>query len=59
MVILAGRKQNTDNGSFGVVLFNAETVEEAREIVLNDPAVKEQGIPGGTVPLQNGPVRPC
>jgi len=58
VVILAGRKQNTDNGSFGIVLFNAETVEEAREIMLNDPAVKEQGIPGGTVPLQNGRIWP-
>ena len=42
MVILAGR-QNTDNSSFGIVLFNAETVEgEAREIMLNDPAVKNK-----------------
>ncbi len=40
VVILAGRTQNTDNSSFGIVLFNAETVEAAREIMLNDPAVK-------------------
>jgi len=41
MVILAGR-QNTDNSSFGIVLFNAGTVEEAREIMLSDPAVKNK-----------------
>jgi len=29
-------------GSFGIVLFNAETVEEAREIMLNDPTVKNK-----------------
>ena len=29
-------------GSFGIVLFNAETVEKGREIMLNDPAVKNK-----------------
>src|SRR5207244_1022938 len=42
VVILAGRTQNTDNSSFGIVLFNAGTVEEAREIMLNDPSVKNK-----------------
>ncbi len=40
VVILAGRTQNTDYSSFGIVLFNAENVQAAREIMLNDPAVK-------------------
>lgn len=40
VVILAGRTQNTDYSSFGIVLFKAETLEAAREIMLNDPAVK-------------------
>ena len=40
VVILAGRTQNTDYSSFGIVLFNAETTQAAREIMLNDPAVK-------------------
>ena len=40
VVILAGRTQNTDHSSFGIVLFNAENVQAAREIMLNDPAVK-------------------
>ena len=40
VVILAGRTQNTDYSTFGIVLFNAETVQAAREIMLSDPAVK-------------------
>jgi uncharacterized protein YciI len=42
VVILAGRTTNTDNSSFGIVLFNAESVEAAREIMMNDPAVKNK-----------------
>jgi uncharacterized protein len=40
VVILAGRTQSTDYSSFGIVLFKAETIEAARAIMLNDPAVK-------------------
>ncbi len=40
IVILAGRTQNTDYSSFGIVLLKAETIETAREVMLNDPAVK-------------------
>jgi uncharacterized protein YciI len=40
VVILAGRTQNTDYRSFGIVLLKTETMEAAREIMLNDPAVK-------------------
>jgi len=42
VVILAGRTQNTDYSSFGIVLLRAETIEAAREIMLNDPAVKNK-----------------
>jgi uncharacterized protein YciI len=42
VVILARCTQNTDDGSLGIVLFNAETVEAARAIMLNDPAVKNK-----------------
>ena len=41
-IILAGRTQNTDYSSFGIVLLKAETMEAAREIMLNDPAVKNK-----------------
>jgi uncharacterized protein YciI len=40
VVILAGRTQNTDYSSFGIVLLKAETIDAAREIMLNDPALK-------------------
>ena len=42
VVILAGRTQNTDYSSFGIVLFNAETIEAAREIMLNDASAWDE-----------------
>jgi uncharacterized protein YciI len=40
VLILAGRTLTTDARSFGIVVFRAETEEEARRIVADDPAVK-------------------
>jgi len=40
VIILAGRTPNTDYSSFGIVLLKAESIDAAREIMLNDPAVK-------------------
>jgi uncharacterized protein YciI len=39
VVILAGRTLTTDARSFGIVVFRAETEEEACSIVADDPAV--------------------
>lgn len=39
-LIMAGRTQNTDKGSFGVVIFRADSELEARKIMESDPAVK-------------------
>jgi uncharacterized protein YciI len=39
ILILAGRTLNTDESSFGIVIFNAESEERAREIMHGDPAV--------------------
>ena len=39
-LVLAGRTQNTDETSFGIVIFEAESDEAANEIMLNDPVVK-------------------
>ncbi len=39
-VILAGGTQNNDYSSFGIIIFRAESEDRAREIVRNDPAVK-------------------
>ena len=40
IVIIAGRTQNKDQSSFGIVIMNADSVEEAGRIVQNDPSVK-------------------
>ena len=42
VVILAGRTQNNDYSSFGIIIFNAESDVQARTIVENDPAVKNR-----------------
>ncbi len=42
VLILAGRTRNNDYSSFGICLFKAESEEKAREIVNNDPAVKNR-----------------
>jgi uncharacterized protein YciI len=39
VLVLAGRTLNTDVSAFGIVILNANSEEEARQIVLNDPAV--------------------
>lgn len=41
VVILAGRTLNTDVSSFGIIIFNAASDEEARQLTDNDPAVKQ------------------
>ena len=40
IVILAGRTLNTDTSGFGIVIFNSESEEAAHQILLEDPAVK-------------------
>lgn len=40
IVILAGRTLNTDESSFGIIIFRAESKEAAQSIVADDPAVK-------------------
>jgi uncharacterized protein YciI len=41
IVILAGRTQNTDASSFGVVIFNADSDAAADAVVANDPSVRD------------------
>ena len=41
VVELAGRTQNTDATAFGIVILNAASETAARQIMLDDPAVKE------------------
>ena len=40
VVILAGRTLNTDESSFGIVIFQAESEEAAQAIMNGDPAVQ-------------------
>ena len=41
-VIMAGRTQNTDYSSFGLIIFMAEDDEAAEALVQNDPAIKNR-----------------
>jgi uncharacterized protein len=50
VVILAGRTTNTEYSSFGIVLFNAESMEAARRIMHDDPAVKNRVFRGEIYP---------
>jgi len=40
-VLLFGRTQNSDEKTFGLAIFRAESEDEARAIMNNDPAVNE------------------
>lgn len=42
VVFLAGRTLNTDESSFGIVIFSADSEDEARSIMQNDPAVQQK-----------------
>ena len=41
VVILVGRTLTTDESTFGITIFRAESEEAAREFMNNDPAVKK------------------
>lgn len=40
-LILAGRTLNSDASRFGIVILNVDTDDQARQLMENDPAVKE------------------
>lgn len=40
VVVLAGRTQKADERAFGIVIFRAASEEAARNVMNNDPAVK-------------------
>ena len=42
VVILAGRTTNDDYSSFGIIIFQAESEAAARQIVEDDPVVKNR-----------------
>ncbi|MDP5272904.1 YciI family protein [Chengkuizengella axinellae] len=51
-LILAGRTQNMDETTFGIVIFKAENKKEANHIMENDPAVKEGIMTANLYPYQ-------
>jgi len=42
VVLLAGRTLNADYSCFGIVILTAGSEEEARQIMVDDPAVKQR-----------------
>lgn len=48
VVELAGRTQNSDETSFGIVVFRAESAAAAEQTMLDDPAVM-RGVPRGSL----------
>jgi uncharacterized protein YciI len=42
VVILVGRTQNNDQHTFGIAIYNADSDEDARRIMENDPAVQQR-----------------
>ena len=51
-MVLAGRTQITDDRTFGIVILNANTEQEARQRMENDPTVK-----GGVMQAELYPFR--
>jgi uncharacterized protein len=49
-VILAGRTMNEEEHAFGIVVFEAESEEEAEEFMKEDPAVKNGIMTGKLYP---------
>ncbi len=41
VVLLVGRTQDNSPDTFGIVIFQAESTEQARTIMNNDPAVRK------------------
>ncbi len=52
VVILAGRTLNKDQSSFGIIIINAESDEEARRTMQNDPAVKNRVVQAELYPYR-------
>lgn len=42
VVFLAGRTMTTDQGSFGIIIFRAESEAAAQQIVQSDPAIQHR-----------------
>jgi uncharacterized protein YciI len=56
-VILAGRTTNEDETQFGIVIFEAETKEDAERFMLEDPAISEKIMEGTLFPYRVALIR--
>ncbi len=52
VLILAGRTLNTDESSFGIVIFWALSEQAAREVMENDPALRQRVMRGELFPYR-------
>ncbi|CAM5223102.1 hypothetical protein UACE39S_04796 [Ureibacillus acetophenoni] len=56
-VILAGRTLNEDESGFGIVIFEAENEQSAKEFMENDPAILEGMMEGTLFPYRVALIR--
>lgn len=52
ILIFAGKTKGLDSSTFGIVIFQAETDDEAKSIMNRDPAVKEGIMTADLSPFQ-------
>ena len=52
VVILVGRTLNTDESAMGITVFRAESETAARQIMNNDPAIKNHVMTGTLFPFR-------
>jgi uncharacterized protein len=58
IVLLAGRTQTTDENTFGIVIINFTSEEEAKGIMESDPAIVAGVMAGGLAPYSIAVVSP-
>jgi uncharacterized protein YciI len=59
VVLLFGRTQTTDASTFGIVVFRASSLDEARQIMADDPAVRERVMEAQVFPFHIAGVGPA
>ena len=52
VVLLFGRTQTTDAATFGIVIFRAGSLDEARQVMADDPAVRERVMQAEVFPFR-------
>lgn len=52
VVVMAGRTQENDESSFGIVVFRTETDQKARDVMNHDPGVRHGVMQGDLYPFK-------